>query len=50
MIVTRTKSVKSAVKAVVALFTREVAETKATKANDFSLKHGYVLLFTAEKA
>ena len=36
--------------AVVATFTREIAETKATKANNFSTKHGYVLLFTAEKA
>lgn len=34
---------------VVATYTREVAETKAAKANDFSAKHGYVLLFTAEK-
>lgn len=35
--------------AVVATFTREVAEMKASKANDFSAKHGYPLLFTAEK-
>ena len=35
--------------AVVATYTREIAETKAAKANDFSAKHGYVLLFTAEK-
>jgi len=35
--------------AVVATYTREVAETKAARANDFSAKHGYVLLFTAEK-
>lgn len=35
---------------VVATFTREVAETKAAKANGFSAKHGFVLLFTAEKA
>ena len=36
--------------AVVGLFTREIAETKAAKANDFAAKHGRVLLFTAEKS
>lgn len=36
--------------AVVATFTREIAEMRAAKANDFSTKHGYVLLFTAEPA
>ncbi len=35
--------------AVVATFSREIAESKAAKANDFSVKHGQVLLFTAEK-
>ena len=35
--------------AVVNSYTREIAETKAAKANDFSAKHGFVLLFTAEK-
>lgn len=35
--------------AVVAKFTREIAETKASKANEYSVKHGYVLLFTAEQ-
>lgn len=35
--------------AVVGLYTREIAETKAARANDFSAKHGRVLLFTAEK-
>ena len=36
--------------AVIATFTREIAEMRAAKANDFSAKHGYVLLFTAEPA
>lgn len=36
--------------AVVATFSREVAEMKAATANDFSVQHGFVLLFTAEKA
>ena len=36
--------------AVVGLFTREIAESKAAKANDFAAKHGRVLLFTAEKS
>ena len=35
--------------AVVATFSREIAEVKAAKGNDFSAKHGQVLLFTAEK-
>ena len=35
--------------AVVGVFTREIAETKAARANDFAVKHGRVLLFTAEK-
>ena len=36
--------------AVVAKFTREMAEMKASRANEFSVKHGFVLLFTAEPA
>lgn len=36
--------------AVIGLFTRDIAESKAAKANDFSAKHGRVLLFTAEKS
>ena len=35
--------------AVVGNFSREIAESKAAKANDFSVENGYVLLFTAEK-
>ena len=35
--------------AVVSMYTREIAEVKAQKANDFSTKHGFILLFTAEK-
>ena len=35
--------------AVVATFTREIAETKAARANDFAAKRGFFLLFTAEK-
>lgn len=35
--------------AVVATFTREIAETKAAKANDFAAERGYFLLFTVEK-
>lgn len=33
---------------VVAVFTREVAETKATRATDFAREKGYPLLFTTE--
>jgi ATP-dependent Clp protease adaptor protein ClpS len=33
---------------VVAVFTREVAETKATRATDAARKKGYPLLFTTE--
>ena len=33
---------------VVAMFTREVAETKATNATDAARKHGYPLMFTTE--
>ncbi len=33
---------------VVAVFTQEVAETKATTATDTARKHGYPLLFTTE--
>ena len=33
---------------VVAVFTQEVAETKATTATDMARKHGYPLLFTTE--
>jgi ATP-dependent Clp protease adaptor protein ClpS len=33
---------------VVAVFTKEVAETKATNAVDAARKHGYPLLFTTE--
>lgn len=35
--------------AVVATFTKEIAEMKAQKANDFSSRHGYALLYSAEK-
>ena len=33
---------------VVAVFTRDVAETKATRATDMARKEGYPLLFTTE--
>ena len=33
---------------VVAVFTREVAEEKATRATDFAQQHGYPLLFGTE--
>ncbi len=33
---------------VVAVFTKDVAETKATNATDAARKHGYPLLFTTE--
>jgi ATP-dependent Clp protease adaptor protein ClpS len=33
---------------VVAVFTREIAEAKATSATDMARKHGYPLLFTTE--
>jgi ATP-dependent Clp protease adaptor protein ClpS len=32
----------------VAVFTREIAEAKATSATDMARKHGYPLLFTTE--
>jgi ATP-dependent Clp protease adaptor protein ClpS len=34
---------------VVAVFTREVAETKATRATDMGRRAGYPLAFTTEK-
>ncbi|MHA6691200.1 ATP-dependent Clp protease adaptor ClpS [Devosia sp. A449] len=33
---------------VVAVFTREIAEEKATRATDFAHQHGYPLLFSTE--
>ena len=33
---------------VVAVFTREIAEEKATRATDFARDHGFPLLFTTE--
>ena len=33
---------------VVAVFTREIAEEKATRATDFAQQHGFPLLFTTE--
>jgi ATP-dependent Clp protease adaptor protein ClpS len=33
---------------VVAVFTREIAEEKASRATDFAQQHGYPLLFTTE--
>ena len=33
---------------VVAVFTREIAEEKATRATDFARQHGYPLLFSTE--
>jgi len=35
--------------AVVATYTREIAEIKAAKANEFSVKHGQILLYSPEK-
>jgi ATP-dependent Clp protease adaptor protein ClpS len=32
----------------VAVFTREIAEEKATRATDFAREHGFPLLFTTE--
>jgi ATP-dependent Clp protease adaptor protein ClpS len=33
---------------VVAVYTREIAETKATQATDMAAQHGYPLMFTTE--
>lgn len=33
---------------VVAVFTKEIAEEKATRATDFAREHGFPLLFTSE--
>ena len=33
---------------VVAVFTREIAEEKATRATDYAREHGFPLLFTSE--
>ena len=33
---------------VVAVFTKEIAEEKATRATDFAKQHGFPLLFTSE--